>query len=89
MSEFTRLRASEHASEHDGKKCKDVAPIVNMVLTFMALVVMMCIFALIVACYSDAQEAIAAMRDIIPDAREIFRMVTNICKSPELSPYCK
>ena len=78
MSEFTRLRA-EHASEQDGKKCKDVAPIVNIVLTFMALVVIMCIFALIVACYSDAQDAIAAMREIIPDAREIFHMVTNIC----------
>ena len=69
-------------------ECFQLVPVLNTAISSTVLLVIMCIFGMAIALYSDAQDTLKDLNVLLPEARSTLRMVSNICKAPEYVRYC-
>ena len=77
-------------TEPPKSKCErfQLVPVLNTVISSTVLLVIVCIFGMAIALYSDAQDTLKDLNVLLPEVRSTLSMVTNICKAPEYARYC-
>ena len=85
MTPFTEI-SDESARVRKSKF--EIVPVLNTVISSTVLLVILCIFGMAVALYSDAQDTLKDLNELLPEVSSTLRMVSNICKAPEYERYC-